>query len=158
LCSVSIKIRPVKKKILFICVQNSARSQIAAALLNEMCGDYFEAQSAGLEPGVLNPLAVEALQERGIDISRNKTQSVFDVWKSARHIFAYVITVCSESEVAGCPIFPGVTTRLHWSFPDPPKFTGSHAEKLAKTRELLEEVRTKIDGFCEEHCELDLQT
>ena len=73
-------IRPVKKNVLFICVQNSARSQIAAALLNEMCGDYFEAQSAGLEPGVLNPLAVEALQERGIDISRNKTQSVFDVW------------------------------------------------------------------------------
>ena len=65
---------------------NSARSQIAAALLNEMCGDYFDAQSAGLEPGVLNHLAVEALQERGIDISRNKTQSVFDVWKSGQHI------------------------------------------------------------------------
>jgi arsenate reductase len=145
----------VKKNVLFICVQNSARSQIAAALLNEMCGDYFEAQSAGLEPGVLNPLAVEALQERAIDISRNKTQSVFDVWKSASHIFAYVITVCSESEAEGCPIFPGVTTRLHWSFP---KFTGAHAEKLAKTRELLEEIRAKIEEFCDEHCELDLQT
>jgi arsenate reductase len=69
----------VKKNVLFICVQNSARSQIAAALLNEMCGDHFEAHSAGLEPGVLNPLAIKALQERGIDISRNKTQSVFDV-------------------------------------------------------------------------------
>ena len=151
-------IRPVKKNVLFICVQNSARSQIAAALLNEMCGDYFEAQSAGLEPGVLNPLAVEALQERRIDISRNKTQSVFEVWKSARHIFAYVITVCSESEAAGCPIFPGVTTRLHWSFPDPAKFTGTREEKIAKTRELLEEIRAEIKEFCEEHCELDLQT
>ena len=60
----------MKKKVLFICVQNSARSQIAAALLNEMCGDHFEAQSAGLEPGVLNPLAVEALQERGAQVSR----------------------------------------------------------------------------------------
>ena len=139
-------------------MQNSARSQIAAALLNELCGDYFEAQSAGLEPGVLNPLAVEALQERGIDISRNKTQSVFDVWKSARYIFAYVITVCSESEAAGCPIFAGVTTRLHWSFPDPSRFTGTQAEKLAKTRELLEEIRAQIDGFCAEHCELELQT
>lgn len=148
----------MKKKVLFICVQNSARSQIAAALLNELCGDHFEAQSAGLEPGVLNPLAVEALQERGIDISRNKTQSVFDVWRSARHIFAYVITVCSESEAAGCPIFAGVTTRLHWSFPDPSQFTGTHAEKLAKTRELLEEIRAKIEDFCEEHCELELQT
>ena len=148
----------MKKNVLFICVQNSARSQIAAALLNETCGDYFEAQSAGLEPGVLNPLAVEALQERGIDISRNKTQSVFDVWKSAQYIFAYAITVCSESEAAGCPIFPGVTTRLHWSFPDPAKFTGTHEEKLAKTREVLEEIRAKIEEFCEEHCELDLQT
>ena len=148
----------MKKKVLFICVQNSARSQIAAALLNELCGDYFEAQSAGLEPGILNPLAVEALQERGIDISRNKTQSVFDVWKSAQHIFAYVITVCSESEAAGCPIFAGVTTRLHWSFPDPSQFTGTHAEKLAKTGEVLEEIHAKIEEFCDEHCELDLQT
>src|SRR5438132_809388 len=83
--------------------------QIAAPLLNKLCGESFEAHSAGLEAGVLNPLAVEALQELGIDISRNKTQSVFDVWKSARHIFAYAITVCSESEAQGCPIFPGVT-------------------------------------------------
>ena len=148
----------MKKNVLFICVQNSARSQIAAALLNEMCGHHFEAQSAGLEPGVLNPLAVEALQERGIDISRNKTQSVFDVWKSVQHIFAYVITVCSESEAEACPIFPGVTTRLHWSFPDPAKFTGTHAEKLAKTRGLLEEIRAKMEEFCTEYCELDLQT
>jgi arsenate reductase len=64
--------------------------------------------------------------------------------------------VCSESEAAECPIFAGVTTRLHWSFPDTPKFTGTHAEKLAKTRELLEEIRAKIEGFCEEHCELEL--
>ena len=148
----------MKKKVLFICVQNSARSQIAAALLNEMCGNHFEAQSAGLAPGVLNPLAVEALQERGIDISRNKTQSVFDVWASARHIFAYVITVCSESEAQGCPIFAGVTTRLHWSFSDPGKFTGTHEERLEQTRSLIEQIRAKIDGFCEEYCELALQT
>ena len=148
----------MKKNVLFICVQNSARSQIAAALLNETCGDYFEAQSAGLEPGVLNPLAVEALQERGIDISRNETQSVFEVWKSAQYIFAYVITVCSESEAAGCPIFAGVTTRLHWSFPDPSRFTGTHAEKLAKTGELVDEICAKIEKFCEEYCELELQS
>ena len=142
----------MKKNVLFICVQNSARSQIAAALLNEMCGDYFEAQSAGLEPGVLNPLAVEALQERGIDISRNKTQSVFDVWKSAQHIFAYAITVCSEFEAESCPIFPGVTTRLHWSFPDPAKFTGTYEERLEQTRRVVGQIEAKIDAFCEEHC------
>ena len=152
MCSVSVNIRPVKKNVLFICVQNSARSQIAAALLNEMCGDHFEAHSAGLEPGVLNPLAVEALQNRGIDISRNKTQSVFDVWKSAQHIFAFVITVCSESEAGGCPIFPGVTTRLHWSFPDPAKFAGTHEERLEQTRRVVDQIEAKIDSFCEEHC------
>ena len=96
----------MKKKVLFICVQNSARSQIAAALLNKMCGNNFEAHSAGLNPGALNLLALEALKEFGIDISGNKTQTVFDVWKSAKHIFTYVITVCSESEAQGCPIFP----------------------------------------------------
>jgi arsenate reductase (thioredoxin) len=142
----------MKKKVLFICVQNSARSQIAAALLNRECSDYFEAHSAGLEPGVLNPLAVEALQELGIDISGNKTQSVFEVWKSARYIFAYVITVCSESEAKGCPIFAGVTTRLHWSFPDPGKFTGTHEERLEQTRSVIAQIHAKIESFCEEHC------
>ena len=142
----------MKKKVLFICVQNSARSQIAAALLNKTCGDYFEAHSAGLEPGLLNPLAVEVLQELGIDISRNKTQSVFDVWKSARHIFTYVITVCSESEAEGCPIFAGVTTRLHWSFDDPSKFAGTHEERLERTRRVRDQIRARIDSFCDEHC------
>ena len=144
----------MKKKVLFICVHNSARSQIAAALLNEMCGECFEAQSAGLEPGTLNPLAVEALQEIGIDISRNETQSVFDVFKSGQ-LFAYVITVCSESESKGCPIFAGVTKRLHWPFPDPSQFTGTHEEKMTRTREVLEEIRARIENFCEEHCALE---
>jgi arsenate reductase len=147
----------VKKKVLFICVHNSARSQMAAALLNEVCGEVFEAQSAGLEPGTLNPLAVEALQEIGIDISGNETQSVFDVFKSGQ-LFAYVITVCSESESKGCPIFAGVTKRLHWPFADPSQFTGTHEQRLAKTRELLEEIRGKIEDFCEEYCAVEPQT
>src|ERR671936_3085330 len=102
-----------KQKVLFICVHNSARSQMAAALLNKACGEFLEAQSAGLELGTINPLAVEVLQQVGIDISRNTTQRVFDVWKSGQ-IFQFVITVCSESEAEaeGCPIFAGVTTRL----------------------------------------------
>ncbi len=130
---------------------------MAAALLNEMCGEFFEAQSAGLEPGTLNPLAVEALQEIGTDISGNETQSVFDVFKSGQ-LFAYAITVCSESESKGCPIFAGVTKRLHWAFDDPSQFTGTHEQKIVKTRELLEEIRAKIEEFCEEHCELASQT
>jgi arsenate reductase (thioredoxin) len=138
-----------KQNVLFICVHNSARSQMAAAWLNYVCGDYFEAQSAGLEPGTINPLVVEVMQEVGIDLSGKKTQRVFDVWKSGQ-IFQYVVTVCSEAEAEGCPIFPGVTTRLHWPFPDPSKLTGTAAEKLAATRRIRDEIRTKIETWCEE--------
>ena len=125
----------MKKKVLFICVHNSARSQMAAAWLNEICGDYFEAESAGLEPGELNPLAVQVMDEVGIDISNNKTQAVFDVFKSGQ-FFPYVITVCDESEAAGCPIFPGVTNRLHWSFPDPSALVGTQEEWLEGIRKI----------------------
>src|SRR5207237_8120919 len=122
-----------------ICVHNSARSQMAAALLNKRCGKLFEAHSAGLEPGTLNPLAVEVLREMEIDISKNKTQAVFDVFKSGE-LFAYVITVCDESEAKGCPIFPGVTTSLHWSFPDPSKFSGNFKEKLDQPRRVQDTI------------------
>jgi arsenate reductase len=144
----------LKQKVLFICVHNSARSQMAAALLNKTCGEFFEAQSAGLEPGALSPLAVEAMREMGVDISKNQTQSVFDVFISGE-LFAYAVTVCDESEAAGCPIFAGVTKRLHWSFPDPSAFIGTHEERLERTREIRDQIRAKIDSFCEEHCLAD---
>src|SRR5205085_4383510 len=142
----------MKKKVLFICVHNSARSQMAAALLNKRCGEFFESESAGLEPGKLNPLAVEVLREAGIDISKNKTQAVFDVFKSGK-LFAYVITVCDESEAKGCPIFPEVTKRLRWSFPDPSKFAGSSEEKLEQTRQVRDKIDNQIRQFCAEHRE-----
>jgi arsenate reductase len=119
---------------------------MAAALLNQTCGEFFEAQSAGLEPGTM-----EVLHELGIDVSKNTTQRVFDVWQSGQ-IFQFAVTVCSEAEAEGCPIFPGVTTRLHWSFDDPSKFTGTHEERLERTRRVRDEVRAKIDSFCEGHC------
>ena len=140
----------MKKKVLFICVHNSARSQIAAALLNKRCGESFEANSAGLEPGKLNPLAVSVLQEIGTDISKNKTQAVFDVFKSGE-LFAYVITVCDESEAEACPIFPGVTTRLHWSFPDPSAFAGTPKEKVEQTRHVRDKIDNQVRRFCTEH-------
>ena len=127
---------------------------MAAELLNKSCGELFEAKSAGLERGTINLLVVEALRELGIDISKNTTQRVFDVWKSGQ-IFQFVATVCSEAEGEGCPIFPGVTTRLHWAFDDPSKFTGTHEERLGKTRRVRDEIRGKIDSFCEEHCVAD---
>jgi len=127
---------------------------MAKALLNKTCGEFFEAQSAGLEPGTINPLVVEALHEVGIDISKNTTQRVFDVWKSGQ-IFQFVVTVCSEAEAEGCPIFPGVSTRLHWSFDDPSKFAGTHEERLERTRRIRDQIRARIDSFCEEHCVAD---
>ena len=139
----------MKPKVLFICVHNSARSQMAEAWLNHFCGDFFEAESAGLEPGTLNPLAVEVMKEARIDISKNKTQAVFDVFKSGE-LFAYVITVCDESEAEGCPIFAGVTKRLHWSFPDPSKFSGSLEEKLERTRKVRDQIDNQIRRFCAE--------
>jgi arsenate reductase len=140
-----------KQKVLFICAHNSARSQMAAALLNETCGEFFEAHSAGLEPGTINPLAVEALQELGVDISKNTTQRVFDVWTSGQ-IFQFVVTVCSEAEAEGCPIFAGVTTRLHWPFVDPSKVMGTHEQRLTGTRRIRDQISAKIDSFCEDHC------
>ena len=144
----------MKQKVLFICVHNSARSQMAEAFLNDICGDHFEAHSAGLEPGTLNPIAVEAMREVGIDISHKGTESVFDVFKSGE-LFAYVIAVCDETSAERCPIFPGVTTRLHWSFPDPAALTGTHKERLAGTREIRDQIRERIEMWCDEMCAVE---
>ena len=127
---------------------------MAAAWLNDICGDCFEAQSAGLEPGQLNPLAVQVMDEEGIDISNNKTQDVFDVFKRGE-LFAYAITVCAESEAAGCPIFAGVTKRLHWSFPDPSALVGTHEERLVGVRKIRDDIRKCIETWCEEMCAVD---
>ncbi|MDD5668507.1 MAG: arsenate reductase ArsC, partial [Candidatus Omnitrophica bacterium] len=95
-----------KKKILFICVHNSARSQMAEAFLKQKAGDRFEVESAGLEPGELNPLAIEVMREIGIDISQNKTKNVFDFYRQGKH-YDFIITVCDESQAQRCPVFPG---------------------------------------------------
>jgi len=144
----------MQQKVLFICVHNSARSQMAEAFLNEICGVQFEAHSAGLELGKLNPLAVEAMREIGIDISQNQTQSVFDVFKSGE-LFSYVITVCDETSAERCPIFPGVARRLHWSFPDPSALRGTHEERLAGTRKIRDEIRARVEMWCDEVCAVE---
>jgi arsenate reductase len=115
-------------RVLFVCVHNSARSQMAEAFLNTLAGDRFATSSAGLEPSTLNPLAVEVMKEVGIDISRNRTKSVFDLYRSGA-LFAYVIAVCDAEAAQRCPTFPGITRTLVWSFPDPTSFTGSWEER-----------------------------
>ena len=135
-----------KIKVLFVCIHNSARSQIAEALLKKSGGDRFEVFSAGLEPGELNPLAVEVMREMGVDISANQTRSVFDFFKDGA-IFDYVVTVCDGANAEKCPIFPGITRRIHWSFEDPAASTGTYKEKLEKTRTIRDEIQAAIEDF-----------
>ncbi len=140
-----------KKKVLFVCIHNSARSQMAEAWMNYYCGDFFEAHSAGLEPGLLNPLVVEVMMEVGIDISSKSTQGVKELLR-VRESFSYVITVCDEASAEQCPVFPGSSQRLHWSFPDPSKVTGTKEEKLAQIREVRDAIKAKIENWCSSVC------
>lgn len=134
------------EKVLFICVHNSARSQMAEAYLKAFGGDEFLAESAGFEPTALDPLVVEVMKEEGIDLSGKGTQSVFDLYKRGS-IYAYVITVCDESVDSKCPVFPGMTHRLHLPFPDPAKVEGSHEEKLAQVREIRDRIKGVVFEF-----------
>jgi arsenate reductase len=134
----------MKHRVLFVCIHNSARSQMAEALLRKLAGDRFQVESAGLEPGMINPLVVEVMLEEGIDLSGKKTQSVFALKKAGRR-FETVITVCGGEAEERCPFFPGAGKTLRWQFPDPSLFTGTHEEKLARVREIRDRIRVKIE-------------
>lgn len=138
-----------KHKILFVCVHNSARSQMAEAFLNELGKETFIAESAGLEPGVLNPFVVEAMAEIGIDISGKQTKAVFDLFRQGKP-FDAVITVCDAASAERCPIFPGMTKRIAWSFSDPSGFKGTKEEIMEQTRKVRDEIKQKITDFIEE--------
>lgn len=137
-----------KIRVLFVCVHNSARSQMAEKFLNALGEGRFSAESAGLEPGTLNPLAVKVMAEIGYDISKNQTKSVFDIAKSGKS-FDYVITVCDPEAAERCPMFPGKAKKLNWEFKDPSSFTGSEEEKLAQTRKVRDEIKEKVLEFME---------
>lgn len=136
----------MKQKVLFVCIHNSARSQMAEAWLNHLYGDRFEAMSAGLEPGALNPYAVRVMAETGVDIAGAATKSVFDVHASGKQ-FDYVVTVCDKEAAERCPIFPGAAERLHWSFADPSRAAGSDEEILAQARAIRDQIRAQIEGW-----------
>lgn len=138
-----------KIKVLFVCVHNSARSQMAEAFLKEIGRDKFEVESAGLEPGTLNPVVVESMKEIGIDISGNQTQGVFEIFKAGRN-FHYVITVCDETSAERCPIFPVIAKRVHWSFPDPSALTGTDKDKLNETGKIRDSIRSKVEKWVSE--------
>ncbi|NPV38049.1 MAG: arsenate reductase ArsC [Brevinematales bacterium] len=135
-----------KKRVLFVCIHNSARSQMAEAFLNRIGKEFFEAESAGLEPGKLNPFVVEVMAEIGYDLSKNKTKSVFDLYKAGK-TYDYVITVCDPEAAERCPIFPGKVERLHWGFRDPSSFQGTDEEKRAFTRQVRDEIQKAVEEF-----------
>jgi arsenate reductase len=138
-----------KKRVLFVCVRNSARSQMAEAFLNSLAGDRFFAESAGLEPGKLNPYVVEVMKEEGIDLAGKKTNSAFEFFKEGR-TYDYVVTVCDDASGERCPIFPGKTFRMHWSFEDPSTFTGTGEEIREKIRKVRDQIRERIEIFIRE--------
>lgn len=135
------------KNVLFVCIHNSARSQMAEAFLNAHGAGSYAAASAGLEPGTLNPLVVEVMREVGIDISQAQTKSVADMLARGP-VFDAVVTVCDEANAERCPAFPGGGERLHWGFPDPSVVTGSHDERLAAIRTIRDQIRTQVAAWC----------
>lgn len=142
---------PEPKRILFVCIHNSARSQMAEAFVNQMCKGSYEAHSAGLEPGILNPLVVEAMQEVGIDIAGAKTKSVAETLARGPK-FTRVVTVCDEASAERCPTFPGGVERDHWGFPDPSALAGTHEERLAGVRRIRDDIRHRVSQWCRLAC------
>jgi len=136
-------------RVLFVCGQNSARSQMAEAWLDALGGDRFEAHSAGIEPAPINPLAVAVMAERGIDISRKRTKLVaeaVDELAAKGQQFDVVITVCNKA--AGlCPFVPGVSVTERWSFDDPGTVSGAPEEQLAKVRAVRDEIEAAVRAW-----------
>lgn len=132
-----------KKRVLILCTGNSARSQMAEGLLRNDGGDRFEVFSAGVEPSLVRPQAIEAMREIGIDISGHRSKSVDEF---AGQEFDYVITVCGNANER-CPVFPGRTERLHWPFDDPAAAEGDEAAKSAVFRRVRDEIREKLKDF-----------
>jgi len=135
-----------KLRILAICIHNSARSQMAEEYLRLYADDLFNVQSAGIEPGSINPIVTRLLLEDGIDITGKGTRSVFDLHREGES-FDYVIAVCDPEAQELCPIFPAERKRLHWPFPDPSRAQGTEAEKADFVRSIRDRIRSKVAEF-----------
>jgi arsenate reductase len=133
----------IKKKVLFLCTANSARSQIAEGLMKSMGGEQWEVKSAGILPSYVHPLAIRVMDEVGIDISKQTSKSQDQFLKEE---FDYIITLCDHAAMA-CPNFPGQGIRLHWSIEDPAMAIGTMDERVAVFRRAREEIRTRIERF-----------
>jgi arsenate reductase len=132
--------------VLFVCIHNSARSQLAEEYLRQIAGEQFSVESAGLTPGALNPHVVAILGEDGIDISQKKTQAVGDLFRRGE-TYQWVVTVCSREAEENCPVFPGPVRRLSWPFADPSRFTGTEADVRTQVRTLAAEIKAQVEAF-----------
>jgi arsenate reductase (thioredoxin) len=132
--------------VLFVCIHNSARSQMAEAYLNAYGKGLFKAESAGLEPGRLNPNVVKVMALDGIDISNNTTKSTFDMLKKGTR-YTYVVTVCDEASGQRCPFFPGVLKTFHWNIEDPSALKGDYDVILPELLKIRDEVKTRVKQF-----------
>lgn len=119
---------------------------MAEAFINHFASDRFFAESAGIEPGKLNPVVVEAMKDVGIDISKNTTKSVKTFLDQGKN-FDYVITVCDETSAERCPSFPGRSKRVHMGFADPSSFVGTPEDKLKKTKEVRDQIRKQLQEW-----------
>ncbi len=135
-----------KPRILVVCTGNSARSQMAEGLLRRQLGDLYEVYSAGTKPTQVRPEAIAVMQEIGIDISGQRSKSVNEFTGQE---FRYVITVCDNARES-CPVFPGKTERLHWSFEDPAAAQGSEEERKAEFRRIRDQIADRVRAFGEE--------
>jgi arsenate reductase len=127
---------------------------MAEAFLNHLGSGKFNAESAGIEKSKLNPFVIRAMQDVGIDISKNEAKEVFDLFRRGK-LYHAVITVCEKEAAERCPIFPGMVKRIAWSFPDPSKFTGTEEEILTKVRKVRDEIKEKVIQFIAEASDLN---
>jgi arsenate reductase (thioredoxin) len=131
-----------RRRVLFLCTHNSARSQMAEGLLRDMAGDRFEAFSAGTEATRVRPEAISVMAEMGVDISAQESETLD---RYLGETLDLVITVCDDANES-CPVFPGARERLHWSFPDPSKAAGGYDERLLAFRNVRDRIRARIEG------------
>lgn len=136
-----------KTKVIFLCSHNSARSQMAEALLTKYAGDYFEIFSGGFKPQPIHPYAIKVMQEIGSDLSKQQPKDLWDIAKGQH--FGIIITLCQKTE-KDCPTIPGASTRLYWNIEDPAAIVGSEEEKLAKFRQTREQINEQIKNFLNE--------
>ncbi len=134
----------IKPKVLFMCTHNSARSQMAEGLLRELAGDRYDAYSVGLAPTVVDPLAIEAMSLRGIDISGARATGIAEYLGHVH--FGYLITVCDRAN-KDCPTFPGVGTRLHWPFDDPAAVAGDEETRLSAYCAVRDQIESRLSDW-----------